>query len=281
MSHDTTEVKNNDKNEQDDSVKSRKKLNAKFVVLILVCVFLLVGLGGYGALYASTPTHIRTPQYQHYHMRTQIIVNGEQIDFSQGDFQEVYEKDVCSDDISDQPFHFHDNIDQMTHVHWDQMSGGEFLKYYGWNLIDGNDSSLGRRFDLGLVPKTVETKNILPSLPEGVNYYIYTGDETGYEQRLWDDFLRQDFETFFDKQSSINPPQDSSMNMIFPRASAHGEENDGHDSEVSEEDKIRLEKINNLLGNVVVFVQTEEPSDELITERFANLVPLSESTCGG
>ena len=46
-------------------------------------------------------------------------------------------------------------------------------------------------------------------------------------------------------------------------------------------DKTELETINNLLGNVVIFSQAQEPTDAQVTERFNNLVALDNSTCGG
>ena len=42
-----------------------------------------------------------------------------------------------------------------------------------------------------------------------------------------------------------------------------------------------LKEINNLLGNVVIFVQSTEPTQEQIKKQFDVLEPLSPSTCGG
>src|SRR5688572_17263367 len=58
------------------------------VVGILAAAVLLAG-GLYGYLYASTPEHIRKPSYQHYHFRTQILVDGRAVDFSKDEFQKV------------------------------------------------------------------------------------------------------------------------------------------------------------------------------------------------
>ena len=55
---------------------------------------------------------------------------------------------------------------------------------------------------------------------------------------------------------------------------------DGH-SEDSDKSEDELKRINNLIGNVVIFAQDTEPTSEQITERFSNLVPLHDSTCGG
>ena len=49
--------------------------------------------------------------------------------------------------------------------------------------------------------------------------------------------------------------------------------------EETEEEK--LTRINNMIGNVVIFVQKDKPTDQQIKERFNDLEPLSDSTCGG
>ena len=58
---------------------------------------------------------------------------------------------------------------------------------------------------------------------------------------------------------------------------AHGEVMDEHPSSKSEEE---LTRINNVIGNVVIFAQEKEPTKEQIKARFDNLVPLHDSTCG-
>jgi hypothetical protein len=102
-----------------------------------------------GYVYASTPAHLRKPAFGHYHFRTQIVVNGEPVKFSADQFQQAYDASSCSTELSGVPIDFHDKADQMTHVHWDGMTGGEFLKDFGWNFIGGDDASLG----LSLRPK--------------------------------------------------------------------------------------------------------------------------------
>src|SRR5688572_25918996 len=130
-----------------------KKKPLLYVAAGLVTLLLLVA-GTYGYLYASVPEHIRRPAFQHYHFRTQIVVNGAAVDFSEDEFQQAYDSTACSAEVGGTPIDFHDNVDQMTHVHWDGMTGGEFLKYYGWNFIGGSDEVLGRRYDAGLTPQS-------------------------------------------------------------------------------------------------------------------------------
>lgn len=263
-------------------VKMNKKLliyGAGFLAIIL----LIAGVT-YGYLYASSPAHIRNPQFEHYHFRTQIIVDNESVDFSKDEFQ-TETPGTCSTDPGGTPVDFHDNVDQMTHIHWDGITGGEFLKYYGWNLIGGSDDSLGRRYDDG--PMSMHSVqrygDLLPDVSEGSNYYVYTGNQDSHEQKSWDDFLNQDLEEFFGKKSNLSNDEQASLveRLFFPKAYAHGGVMDGHENEKSDKTEEELSRINNLVGNVVIFVQKDEPSQKQVQQRFENLVPLSDSTCGG
>ena len=259
----------------------RKKLLSYFAITIAAAV--VIGGGWYGYLYASTPEHIRKPTYQHYHFRTQIVVEGKAVDFSEDKFQEeTGQATACSAEVGSIPIDFHDKIDQLTHVHWNGMTGGEFLKYFGWNFIGGNEDLLGRRYDDGIVPQPVKIfGNLLPDTAEKAKFYIYVGDHNSYKQKKWDDFLNQDLETFFGKKSNIGHSDEVStnniINLLIPSALAHG---GGIDKNPSKKSEKELKRINNLIGNVVIFAQEERPSDEQIKARFNDLVPLHDSTCG-
>lgn len=251
-------------------------------VSILVAAALLAG-GVYGYLYASIPEHIRKPTYQHYHFRTQILVDGKAVDFSKDEFQKVVANSAtCSAAVGSAPIDFHDKMDQLTHIHWNGMTGGEFLKYFGWNFSGGSDGLLGRRYDNGLMPDSVKIYGRgLPSISEKTNFYVYVGDKNDYQQKNWNDFLKQDLETFFGKKSNIGHSEEVSfsnvISWLFPKAFAHGGEIDEHPSSKSEEE---LTRINNLVGNVVIFAQDKEPTKEQIKARFNSLVLLHDSTCG-
>lgn len=252
------------------------------IVGILATAVLLTG-GVYGYLYVSTPEYIRKPSYQHYHFRTQILVDGKAVDFSKDEFQKVIATSkTCSAEVGSVPIDFHDKMDQLTHVHWNGMTGGEFLKYFGWNFSGGSGELLGWRYDDGLIPNSVKIYGkLLPSISKKTNFYVYIGDRKDYQQKSWNDFLNQDLETFFGKKSNIGHSEELSfrnvLNWLFPKASAHGDEIDEHPSSKSEEE---LTRINNLVGNVVIFAQDKEPTKEQIKGRFDKLVPLHQSTCG-
>jgi hypothetical protein len=126
---------------------------------------------------------------------------------------------------------------------------------------------------------------LLPVIPDDANFYVYIGDADSYEQKDWDTFLSEDLEDFMGKKSYLNTDDETSFNpldLFTQKAYAHGGEVDEHSEPIEgEEDEARLERINNLIGNVVIFVQNEEPTDEQIKDRFNNLTPLHDSVCGG
>jgi hypothetical protein len=271
---------------QDGAKMQKNKLspNKKLLVYgISIILGLLILAGGwYGYVYASTPAHIRKPTFQHYHFRTQILVDGKAVDFSNDKFQKkIGTSTSCSAAVGSAPIDFHDHEDQLTHVHWSGMTGGEFLKDFGWNYIGGNDRVLGYRYDGGLMPSSVKIYGkLLPTVPKNATFYVYTGDKEHYQQKNWDDFLSQDLEIFFGKQSNVGHSQGVSFNVsnwLFPKAYADSGVMNAHASNKSEEE---LTRINNVVGNVVIFAQQNKPTDAQVKARFNSLVPLQDSTCG-
>ena len=252
----------------------------RWVTAIAVAAVLAVALSG-AYVFATSPGPILNPKVEHAHARVQLSVDGQSVDFSKKKFQETYDKGICSAELPDSPIHFHDNIDQFLHLHWKDMTGGVFLKNYGWNMIGGQDDRLGYRFDeLPNVKPVNIYGNVLPERNKDTKLWVYTGDESGYKERSSDDFLKQEFETFFGKKSTINNEDVSVLDWLFPTAYAHGSDHSSEDSSVEKTEE-ELQRINNLLGNVVIFAQNDEPSAQQIKDKFDNLEPLTDSTCGG
>jgi len=266
--------------------KKRFGRKAKIGLLAVIALAILP-LSYVGYIYAASPAVIRNPKLEHYHFRMQVLVDGKYENFGDVKYQQDYEKDQCNANLPEQPIHFHDNKDQFMHIHWEGMTGGMVLKYYGWNYIGGINKALGYKLDdLKDVQKVTTHGDVLPAVPDNANFYIYTGNEKGYKERNLDDFLKQDLEDFFGTTSNfpahnINK-QSSLLDMLFPKAYAHGTENHSTTTTSTDEsEEKRLTRINNLVGNVVLFVQKDSPTDQQIKERFNDLEPLSDSTCGG
>ena len=276
----TSEIKHN------RSFRVGKRIKPILIILTLVIGF----VGSYGGyLYASSPAVIRRPKLEHYHFRMQILVDGKAENFAEDKYQQDYAKDQCNANLPEQPIHFHDKKDQFTHIHWEGMTGGMVMKYYGWNYIGGINKALGYKLDdLGDIQKVNTHGNFLPAVPADSKFYIYTGDEKAYEEKSFDDWVKQDLEQFFGTISNFpahetNKRQTSLRDYLIPKVSAHGTEDHSTTpaTDETETEEQKLTRINNLIGNVVIFVQQDKPTDEQIKERFNKLEPLSDSTCGG
>lgn len=259
-------------------------------VIAIFFVILLVILSVASFVYATSPSVVRDPKLEHYHFRMQMLVNGKAENFGSKAYQTGYAKDQCNANLPEQPIHFHDNKDQFTHIHWEGMTGGMVMKYYGWNFIGGIDHTLGYKLnDLGDIQRVTTHGDYLPKVPEGAKFYIYTGDEKGYKSRDFNDWKNKDLEDFFGTTSNFpahninkNGGQELTfLDKLFPKAYAHGTANDSDGEDGSETEQEKLTRINNMIGNVVIFVQKDEPTSEQIKARFNSLEPLSESTCGG
>lgn len=267
-------------------LRVRRRLAALIIVLsvALLGVILIAGFA-----YAVSPSQVRAPKLEHYHFRMQMVVNGEAENFGAKEYQTGYVKDQCNANLPEQPIHFHDKKDQFTHIHWEGMTGGMVMKYYGWNMIGGLDDVMGYKLDdLTDIQKVTTHGDYLPELPKDAKLYVYSGDEKDYKARTLADWRDQDLEKFFNKESNspahdLNKNGSDPLSALFPTASAHGDA-DAHEAETeksTETETEKLTRINNLIGNVVIFVQKDAPTDDEIQRRFDMLVPLSESTCGG
>lgn len=281
----------------DKPVRNNSRNYIKLALVVATLIVLLIGSYA-GYIYASSPEVIRKPKFEHYHFRMQILVDSQAENFAEDKYQQDYNKNQCNANLSEQPIHFHDGKDQFTHIHWEGMTGGMVMKYYGWNYIGGINNALGYKLDnLRDIQKVNTHGNFLPAVSNDAKFYIYTGNENSYKEKSFDDWKSQDLEQFFEKTSNSPTHEQniktSLLDKLLPKASAHGtaDDEDGNDgsatdipspappSELPEEE--RLTRINNLIGNVVIFVQKDKPTDQQIKDRFSRLEPLSDSTCGG
>lgn len=258
-----------------------KKSLITTLIVSIVLVIISVGLLYTAQVFTLTPAHIRSPQVDHYHMRMQLFVDGEYIDFGQDKFQETYTPGQCTDGLTDTPIHFHDNKDQYVHIHWDGITGGEVLKYYGINRINGLNNGLGYRTDLGIVPKKVGVHTyLIPDNNKTIHMYQVAENGT-ITKRDTNDFLEQDLETFFGVKSSITLQREDAERFAFlprvtPNVYAHEEK-----TQPSTKSDSELRKLNDLLGDVIIFLQDEEPPLDVVAQYGNNFIELDESTCGG
>lgn len=288
--------------------ESKKPNQAKQAILLVGGLIVLVGLilGSVWAYGAAVPEHYREPVVAHHHMRMQLIIDGEYIDFSKDPYQEPYTEGQCSDGLTDTPIHFHDQKSQYVHIHWDKITGGEVLKYYGLNRIGGPDDILGYRFDRENFEPIPILTDELPDSNKPIYVYEIKGDEI--IKRDTRDFLHQDIETFFDKKSSLTLQREDAaadevswLNWGSVPAYAHaGPHNEPDDVEkivqptllkkfddgeqiIAEESftQDELKELNDVLGDIIIFIQDDEPNENQVRDRIADFVILESTTCGG
>lgn len=160
-----------------------------------------------GFVLIITPTNLAFPKMDHAHFRLQFVFLGQGEDFGSPRYQVDYIKDVCSGALTESPIHFHDNLDQMVHLHWQKITGGQVLKFYGLNKIGGFDGSMGYKIDQSLkfqLPINIPIHNMgLPKGRGGDQFFVYTGGQNGFVKRKMEDFLWQDLETFLGQNSII------------------------------------------------------------------------------
>lgn len=385
----TKENLTNNETKKLEKIVSQNK-NSKFgvqkILAVLTTGLLVLFFFAFLTLFWLTPSNFRSPLMDHSHFRLQYIFQGQVEDFGSPRYQVDYIKDVCNDALTESPIHFHDNKGQIVHIHWQKVTGGQVLKFYGLNKIGGLDNIMGwklndlTKFKLTQIPIHSQS---LPQPKGNDKFWVYVGDKGKFEKREFEDFVKMDLETFFGQNSIIRQNQEeeetlqkkisqninekltknletliklggievqshsgtdhsneteeeahlaetmrlkaekqavedrnnlvfsSNSNSIFSSNSANSSQNI---SNINSQDSINsnstdsnqnltqnsapnstpdsaqnspvkteteLKKINNLLGNVVIFVQENEPTQSQIQLRFDNLEPLLDSVCGG
>jgi hypothetical protein len=291
---------------------SMKKILSILILILLIPTLIVAGL------FFFTPSSMRFPEFDHSHFRMQYIFQGQAEDFGSPRYQVEYIKDACTGELPQQPIHFHDNRNQFVHLHWQKITGGQVLKFYGLNKIDFIDKYMGLRIDdilKGQFNPIPTHSNALPKPKDGDQFYVYTGKKSDFRKRDINDFVSQDLEKFFGVDSSIRKTLEeekkTKINFLELSAKAHSgvehtnkTEAEKHDEEVKESEKLKaevnarnnqvtqnatpapkteeeLKDINNLLGDILIFVQKEAPTDDQINARFDAMEPLTPSTCGG
>jgi hypothetical protein len=262
----------------------------------LIVAIALILAGSLGFLYwynigANYSQEIAYPKVAHYHFRLILSVDGKEVNFGDSKFQEPYSSAICSGRLTDLPIHFHDNKNQITHIHWQGVTGGLVLKNYGLDFLGGNPDVLGYRLDnLSNIKPILITGKLLPNKNSQDKLYVYTGDDNSYQKRDSTEFLQKDLELFLKKSDLRKSNESSNLDFLTPKVLADyqpapllklNETSSSSSSSKSVKTEAQLEEINDLIGNIVVFVQKDEPSDQQIKDKFNHLEPLADSVCGG
>ena len=264
-------------------------------------------VGAYSLVrFGLSQDNISYPAKDHTHFRLQYVYHGTMENFADSKYQTPYDKGQCDASLSKEPIHLHDSKNQVVHLHWARITGGQILKNYGLNLIGGQDDKLG--YELYELTKFKVTSlpifgKVLPQPESNDKLWLYSGDKDNFKPRAIDEFKTDTLEKFFGVESQVRKDEEQYGNKVSLleniKVSAHGGVIDGDEdikvvsipssknsnssspSEPKPKTEEELKEINNLLGNVILFVQSSEPTQDQIKKQFDVLEPLSPSTCGG
>jgi hypothetical protein len=187
--------------------------NIKNFVIVVLGIITLFGLT-YGTIrFGLSKDNVSFPKKDHAHFRIKYVFNGQEENFGSPRYQTDYTKDICNGSLTESPLHFHDNKTDYQHLHWARMTGGQFLKFYGINKIGGFDDIMGFKIDkLPEVKKVPIYGKHLPEPRVGDKYWIYTGIEKPgnweVKTKTLDEFVNQDFETFFGTESQVRKDEE-------------------------------------------------------------------------
>lgn len=267
-------------------------LRVAIVLLILALVAIVLPLA---ALWRNTPAAILRPRADHYHFRWLLAVEGELVDFSTGNFQMPTGGDTCSAALATEPFHFHDGVGQWVHVHWADLTGESLLKYYGWDFGGELPGLLGMRIDLleqFQWPVVATSAAQLPQpRPTVNNLYIYIVPFGGRAERVLTNQFRLSelADTFAGVASSQG----------LPTAGAEREQLPGflktvraHTNTVNQTKSLPLSAARSrdlpqlpagfeTPGDILMFVQPDEPSAAQIQQQLQKVVAIPDSGCSG
>lgn len=244
--------------------------------LYLFWTLLVIVVVGWLAFSFASPLAVTFPRGTEYALRFQMVVEGQLVDFSQPAYQTELDERICSE-LSQRPVAFHGGQNQWLHVYWQDLSGGTILRNYGYKNFPPFENYLGVRADNfpQFEPVAIHG-NALPETDPSSQLYVYTGDQFGYTRRDESLFLEQPLEEFLREVIPGTP-----MNSLGIEGRAQTEEAEpaaGPTLERNLETSKRGRPLD-ILGNVVVFVQAREPSEQQIIERFLTLTANQPVTC--
>jgi hypothetical protein len=260
------------------NVLNKIQIKGIFIQILVICLVLCFLLFVFTTV-ISRP-HFNSPVGTYYRIRLQVIIDSIPVNFSEGSFKsQGSNTDPCGEKLTKEPVYIETDKSQILRVHWEGITGGEILKYFGLNYIGGFDDTLGYRFDKApsISPIKIHGSNI--SKPNINNkMYIYKGNQQDFFQVEQQDFLFQDLE-FILKKSKIRQKHDSlNKNSIFGNIPVFGENSDQLNLNPQFTEG-QLNELNNLIGNLVVFIQPGKPTTDQVAERFSKLEPLSSTVC--
>jgi uncharacterized protein YneF (UPF0154 family) len=244
----------------------------KYVAIFLIILSILFGVAGFSFVTYFSRPYFNNPVFTNYHLRLQLINNGQIVSISGQNDERTNEFKVCDLTLLNRPIYQNSFNSELFQVSWEGITGGEILKYYGLNLVGGFDDVLGYR-----VKKNFGVEAIKPFQGNGISVskkskvFAYFKRQDGYEKLDQLDFLFKDIELAV-KKSNIRLEREHAKTPGLFGIRVFAEEKPKIEQQEFES-KLSLDY--DLIGNIVVFFEESEPTEDRIIDRFNNFIPLN------
>jgi hypothetical protein len=246
-------------------------------ILYSLWVLVVVGIVGSLAFNYTSPKHITYPKNELLLARIDIYVDGESVNLNST--QTDFTQNACdAKDLKSHPISFYSGYKNLAFINWGNTTGRTVLKNYGFQNQGPFRGFLGVRLDKfpQINPVPIESDIIKePNIP--YNIYVYTGNSTAFIKRNSDDFLAHNLKDFLFNNLQSN----STFNLnTFAQDSSSSKPiilNNSLSEEIIVEDELKIDS--KFGGNMLVFVQNSQPTNELVSAKFLDFSDSIQNPC--
>lgn len=268
-----------------------KNLSAKLTgfILLLATIVVIVVL-----FLSVSDNNITFPKTTHTHAMIKFYNNGSIYKTNLFNAMSPSDQTLCSGLITSEPIHFHDNVEDIIHLHWDNITGGQVLKYLGANYIGGFNNLMGIRLDrlnkYKITPIYTKDKALKPYPESLVKIYIKKVSSTNYEKVSLSDFIKLELSSLDPsyKPTAINNNILSNpKNYLWSKARAHNDEGDldgdGSSSNSSQSKASKPSSLSSVALPHILFYtnQVDDISEEQLQKDDASFTSTIDSQCNG
>ena len=257
------------------SLKSLRYNKRTLFYICIVCITVLLGFIFLSYTVVSRP-HLIKPVATFFKLKTRIYYQKTPLELTQNDIADQSNSN-CGLAVTEKPFYLDKDKKNVVQVRWEGMTGGELLKYYGFNYLSGLNDLIGVQyrgpFDIKPVRPLAVSKLTSSDL-----LYIYSGSDKDFKLLNSQNFLYQDLENTIKKSRLRTKREKESSKLILDTISVSGEESSGLTLEPQLTEG-QLNDINNIVGSLAIFIQRDTPSNTDVINSFNSMERLSSESC--
>ncbi len=215
------------------------------------------------------------PQYEYAHIRLRVFVEGTEIDVGNNPNGTRLFQGACSAVLQKEPLATILKDPHSIRLMWKGVKLQDVFTYLGLRDTDFFGYVFSPSFGVKKIP--LEAKSIIVA-PEATPRFLFIRTGEGYIEREISDWFGKSIEDVFGRSSQIR------LSWYTPNiASAHEEEGEINTSStdplviLQEQEEAR--RLNNVLGEGVLFIQHSRPENDQIQRAFDTFPLLSGSLC--